>query len=171
MKDPDYGVRKCCMPTCNRTVPRNREHDVCQDCGIEIAIAHWHQASMRSAVAAELRARRDERREQRRQQLAANSVVYYIEVRPGVVKIGYTGNLKKRLMELRVSHTALLAIEPGGRDVEQERHQWFAHVRIHARREDFDLAPEIQGHIAAMRVLHPLPRWATLPDTSVVTRK
>lgn len=135
----------------------------------------WHAPRTYQAICealiSEAWTEKTERRDKRRADLEARGVVYYIELRPGVVKIGYTGQLQQRLASFRVSHTALLATEPGGRDVERERHLQFAQARLHPRREDFELVQEIQEHIDELRSLHPLPRWATLPDTTVVTRK
>lgn len=72
----------------------------------------------------------------------AQALVYYVRVREGRIKIGYTTQMKQRLSALRVDETELLATEPGGRDAEAQRHTQFAHLRI-GRTEDFRDAPEL----------------------------
>lgn len=50
--------------------------------------------------------------------------VYYVEV-DGMVKIGYTSNLKQRLRDYPPS-SILLGVEAGGRDLERRRHAQFS---------------------------------------------
>ena len=76
-------------------------------------------------------------------------VVYYITRvdRPGQVKIGTTKNLRTRLTELgrRGRTVTLIATEPGGRDLERQRHAEFAAIR--ADGEWFSYAAPIIAHI------------------------
>lgn len=72
-------------------------------------------------------------------------VVYYLELAGGDIKIGYTANLKQRLMDLRRPADALLATESGGREVEARRHAQFADERL-GRREDFKASPRLLAH-------------------------
>ncbi|MEV6432591.1 GIY-YIG nuclease family protein [Nocardia sp. NPDC051463] len=75
-----------------------------------------------------------------------DEVVYYIRFGDRV-KIGTTKNLEKRL--IAIPHDEVLATEPGGLYVEQQRHKQFAHIRVH--HEWFDLTPELSEHISAVR--------------------
>lgn len=84
--------------------------------------------------------------------------VYYVLLSPGIVKIGYTKFILNRMASFRASLSALLATEPGGREVEKRRHAQFAQERI-GRREDFRLTPRLQSHIESMRVKH--DTWLT----------
>lgn len=81
-----------------------------------------------------------------RARLAERSVVYYVQT-GRYIKIGFTSDLKRRLSELRLHETAVLAAEPGGRKLEAQRHAEFADERIDPRREDFALSLRIQEHI------------------------
>lgn len=84
-----------------------------------------------------------------RERRAAVSVVYY--VRTGrYVKIGYTSNLKARLVNLRLDATEVLATESGGRTLEAQRHAQFADERI-GKREDFVLSFRLQEHIRELQ--------------------
>jgi Arm DNA-binding domain/Meiotically up-regulated gene 113 len=64
--------------------------------------------------------------------IAAISVVYFVMV-GSAVKIGFTSNITARLKDLKAAtadRTAVLAIIPGGRDLEQKFHRVFAAARI-----------------------------------------
>jgi Meiotically up-regulated gene 113 len=78
-----------------------------------------------------------------------NEVVYYIRFRDRI-KIGTTRNLRQRLYEL--PYDELLAIEPGGREVERERHEQFAASRVIG--EWFEPDTALLKHIASL----PAPR-------------
>ena len=78
---------------------------------------------------------------------AATHVVYYVALRGDRIKIGTTTKLVRRLSEMRVRDEDVLAIEPGGRVLELERHHQFAHLRI-GRSEEFRRAPDLEDHIA-----------------------
>jgi hypothetical protein len=80
--------------------------------------------------------------------------VYYLTIRPGVIKIGFTRYLLSRLKSLRHPVTDLLATEPGGRGVEAERHRQFADERITTQAEDFRLSDRLAEHIRLMRATH-----------------
>ena len=90
---------------------------------------------------------------------AANcSVVYYIRI-DDHVKIGYSIHLRERAREMRViDPTALLAVEPGGREVERERHRQFAAERI-GRLEHFNPSRRLLAHIDVIRAKHGEP-WS-----------
>lgn len=70
---------------------------------------------------------------------ASTSVVYYVQRGDGMIKIGYSGNLKSRLSSLQREHGRLevLATHRGARDAEVWQHRAFAHLRIHPQREWF----------------------------------
>lgn len=90
------------------------------------------------------------------------SVVYYVRIRPGVIKIGVTINLDDRLKSMRMSAPGdLLAAEPGDRAIEKARHAKFADFRMDCRREDFAEADELLAYIRTVRARHGDPR--TLP--------
>jgi len=99
----------------------------------------------------------------------AQSVVYYVRLNDRI-KIGYTVNLKARLIGLRVSQDHVLATEPGGRKLEAIRHRQFAHLR-YGRWEEFEPVDELMEHIAAIRVRYGAPDitsyiTSALPPTS-----
>jgi hypothetical protein len=84
------------------------------------------------------------------------SFVYYVGVPGDLVKIGFTTNLRGRLTSLACRPSDVLALEPGGREVEQQRHADFAHLRWR-RTERFVLAPDLQHHIDMLLVMHGRP--------------
>lgn len=81
-------------------------------------------------------------------------VVYYLRLGNGDIKIGYTSNLPERMRALRARPGDLLAVEPGAREKEKERHQQFASLRRESWWEDFEPAPELLRHIEAVRAEH-----------------
>jgi hypothetical protein len=76
--------------------------------------------------------------------------VYYVDLYGSAIKIGYSRNVLRRLTELRRLPEHLLAVEPGGRRLEAERHAQFA-IERHGGLEDFDRSPELLAHIEAIR--------------------
>jgi len=81
---------------------------------------------------------------------AARSVVYYVLMPGGTIKIGFTIDLYQRMSNLRVDRDKVLATEPGGRPAERMRHRKFASIRI-GNREDFKDTPELRAWIAKVR--------------------
>lgn len=73
---------------------------------------------------------------------AHDPVVYYVKFGDRV-KIGTTTNFQARMSN--IPHDEVLAVEPGGRELEQLRHKQFAEARSH--REWFDLSAELFRHI------------------------
>lgn len=165
------SLRACAIPGCEKSLPVTRELPVCRDCGIKIAIVHAHDAELWDAITLERRRKWEREVAEQRQRKAQASCVYYVRLAPDRIKIGFTTNLKNRLGALRVHPSALLAWEPGGRDVERQRHQQFAADRITSRLEDFQDSATLLAWIESVKAEHGLPRNATLPDTSVVTRR
>lgn len=76
--------------------------------------------------------------------------VYYLMVGPNTVKIGTTKRLSQRINELRSDRQYVVALEPGGRTVERERHLQFAAERL-GRREDFRLSDRLKQHIESLQ--------------------
>ena len=84
-------------------------------------------------------------------------VVYYLRYRERI-KIGTSRNPKQRLAA--IWHEELLAVERGGRSLEQARHREFAHLREGG--EWFTAAPELLAHIDGLRngdPWHAYARW------------
>ncbi|WP_405964826.1 hypothetical protein OG713_34825 [Streptomyces sp. NBC_00723] len=87
--------------------------------------------------------------------------VYY--VRCGhLVKIGYTADLGQRFTSIRPNE--VLALEPGGQELETRRHRQF--VELRASGEYFHPGPALQSHIVELRGIHGSPTWASslVPD-------
>lgn len=84
----------------------------------------------------------------------STGLVYYIRIN-GQVKIGYTANLKQRSRAYPPG-SELLAVEPGTRDTERERHIQFSRFRARGR-EWFIESPELAAHIAALAEEHGVP--------------
>jgi len=78
------------------------------------------------------------------------SVVYYV-IFGDRVKIGTTSELTNRLANL--PYDELLAVEPGGRELERQRHNEWA--TAHIRGEWFHATPELLAHAYRVRQAHP----------------
>ncbi len=87
----------------------------------------------------------------------AESIVYYARNR-GTIKIGRTTNLRQRMESLRIDQDMVLAIEPGGFEVESQRLAQFAHLRF-GRREDFEIGDDLIAHIKAVRARYGPPTF------------
>jgi hypothetical protein len=87
--------------------------------------------------------------------------VYY--VRCGhLIKIGYTADLGQRFTSIRPNE--VLALEPGGQEVETQRHRQF--VALRASGEYFHPGPALQSHIVGLRNAYGPPEWtqSLVPD-------
>lgn len=93
--------------------------------------------------------------------LKAQSVVYYVRI-GDVIKIGFTGNVKQRMSQLRVPIDAILATEPGGREIEATRHKQFADLRV-GTLENFRPEKRLIDHIDAVREYHGDPKITDYP--------
>lgn len=91
--------------------------------------------------------------------LKAQSQVYYVRLGDHI-KIGYTVNMTQRMNALRADLSQVLATEPGGRELEAERHQQFAAERV-SRREDFNPSRRLLAHIEEIRAEHGEPLITT----------
>lgn len=106
-----------------------------------------------------------------RQQVAASRcpLVYYVRFADRI-KIGWTIDIRQRLHDL--PHDSLLALEPGGPDVERERHGQFA--ALHITGEWFRAAEPLLSHAAAlgcdwMTADAAALQEAELPETALLT--
>lgn len=99
-------------------------------------------------AAAMLRAQRE-----RPQPSDGPGFVYYVRLGDRV-KIGWTSNVARRMGELPVEQ--VLAVEPGSRRLERDRHAQFNHLSA-AGREWFTLAPDLLAHVAQLRDQHGVP--------------
>lgn len=161
--------------------PKKSFEPVCERCAVGTAQAVLRSPRLRDQIAdqqavEQLNAARSlawEREKERRttawQRLKTYGahVVYYVVVRPGVVKIGTTSSLTGRLQGLRLRPEDVLAAEPGDRRVEKQRHEQFDHLRIQKRWEDFTLTDDLQAHIDAVAAEHgdPFALEGWLTDT------
>lgn len=91
---------------------------------------------------------------------AHDPVVYYLGLPDGTIKIGYTTNLYTRATQL-YARDSILAIEPGGRERESERHAQFRAERV-GRSERFRRTDRLMRHIRRAVELHGEPDFATL---------
>lgn len=99
---------------------------------------NWRQHSGRSGSTSVRRATR------------GVEVVYYIRVADDEIKIGTSANMLERANRHGLpGKKAILAIEFGGRDLERQRHQQFAHLRI-GRTERFRPGVDLLAHIDAL---------------------
>ncbi|WP_454175367.1 GIY-YIG nuclease family protein [Gordonia sputi] len=69
-------------------------------------------------------------------------VVYYLQFN-GRIKIGFTTNLEERLRA--IPHDTVLAVEPGGCDIERKRHRQFRQHRVVG--EWFEPSEKLLDHI------------------------
>jgi hypothetical protein len=89
----------------------------------------------------------------RRPDVPKACVVYYCELRPGIVKIGTTMHLATRMGTLHIPPGAVLAAEPGHYELEKRRHRQFAGLRV-AQREDFRIDDALRAHIDEVASQH-----------------
>lgn len=81
-------------------------------------------------------------------------LVYFL-IRGEHVKIGTTCNLPRRVRSMQQPITDVLAVQPGGRDAEQEWHRRFAHLNdreTYGGKEWFHATDELLEAIAAEAV-------------------
>lgn len=84
-------------------------------------------------------------------------IVYYVQA-GDQIKIGTTGQLRTRMTALQAEHPVLLkllAVEPGGREIEAERHQMFAADRV--KGEWFRATASILEHAEGLRERFDMP--------------
>jgi hypothetical protein len=81
-------------------------------------------------------------------------LVYYARIRD-LVKIGTTTQFQARMSALDVDE--VLAVEPGGRELEQVRHAEFRPWYV--RNELFSPSDVLEAHIARLREVHDVPSY------------
>lgn len=108
------------------------------------ARVEWEKNRARMVAAAPLR----------RADPTAEGVVYYMRIN-GRIKIGYTSDLTKR-SRAYPPDTELLAVEPGGRDLEHQRHVQFARY-LDRGREWFTEGPLLVEHIRSVADSYSVP--------------
>lgn len=112
----------------------------------DLSLCDLHRSRLFEAIAARTEAlRREHDRAMREREKVAP--VYYVRRADGLIKIGWTGQLARRLTTLTREHgpIELLATHPGGRDVEQRQHARFRDARVEG--EWFRPTPELLAHI------------------------
>lgn len=85
----------------------------------------------------------------KRDALRRSPAVYYIQMNENI-KIGTTIDLSRRLADFSARSKDLLAVEPGGKPRERERHLQFGNDRVD-RGELFVPSPALLAHIATVR--------------------
>lgn len=90
----------------------------------------------------------------------AQQVVYYVRMpdessKSGQIKIGTTTNLTSRLLSLERAYGGgppeVLATEPGGHDIEQQRHGQFSHLSHGGFHEYFEPGHDLLAFIQQVR--------------------
>lgn len=79
-----------------------------------------------------------------------SNLVYYLMVGPQTVKIGTTGNLLRRVTQLRTDLQYVVAVEHGAFTLEAERHRQFDAERL-GKREDFIVSDRLTNHIRSIQ--------------------
>jgi hypothetical protein len=87
--------------------------------------------------------------------------VYYARIGEHI-KIGYARDVKKRMADYP-PETVVLAVEPGDKQLERDRHKEFTHSLMHGR-EWFRESYPIRQHIEKLREIHG-PKLADLNHT------
>jgi hypothetical protein len=131
---------ECCWPGCD-----SPPHTELPLCGRHIADVALVADRSIEAFLAGLAGERTPPR-----QMKADPVVYYVQLAPGIVKIGTTVDLRRRLVGLRVDPDAVLVTEPGGEPLERMRHAQFAHLWI-GRRENFRAEADLLSHVEMLQ--------------------
>jgi hypothetical protein len=164
----DWIGHRCGAPGCEERACRDiRTLPLCYEHGLEIA--RVYEARIMADCQRETEAATDRRFRRflvKQGNEGGDPVVYYVRI-GDYIKIGFSTRLRNRLASLRADE--LLAVEPGGPEMERQRHKEFASERIDLRRENFRPSERLEAHIEAVRAEHGLPHWATLPRTSEIT--
>lgn len=160
----------CWHPYCDKPTSfdmRGASIELCHSHAWEIATRYRHAILAEAQLTAAKSAGAANEREQVAQGNPGGEPVVYYAAIGDYIKIGYTTRLRNRLTTLRVDR--LLAQEPGGPELERQRHKEFTAERIDLRRENFRASDRLTTHIEALHERHGLPLWATRPRTSEVT--
>jgi hypothetical protein len=123
----------------------------------------WERIELLNKIAAPGVQRQQQEWQEYRQRCEEQAVVYYVRMLGGLIKIGTTTNMKARMEAFIIEE--VLATEPGGRDLEKERHAQFAHLKV--RGERFSAGEDLLSHIEAIREQHGEPNMTgRVPDTT-----
>lgn len=166
--------RTCAWPSCTVALDHDRVGILCRPHGDAVADAvledrvinryfevHGEALAMeqakRDASAAQEAADRRQLQQARDGQWLRNQPgwVYYLLVGEQV-KIGFTGDIRQRLRSYPPA-SELLAVEPGSRELEAQRHGEFRQ-HLAAGREWFRPHPELVQHMSDVVDLHGHPR-------------
>lgn len=160
---------ECSVQGCGHLANRDvRLLPICYEHGLEVARRYALRIVADERRAAAKTARSRVEKAETKAGNREGSLVYYVRI-GNYIKVGYSTRLRSRFTTLRADE--LLAVEPGGAELERQRHEEFDLERIDRRRENFADSDRLLQHIAALNEKHGLPRWATLPRTSIITRR
>jgi hypothetical protein len=148
---------RCVMPKCReKPDPTWPDLSLCES----HAFAVWRTTDFRYGYDA--RKRHEEELERARAEVTkpkraipTDGVVYYANVGGGHIKIGWTGDLTKRMRQYP-PNTVLLAVHPGTRADERKLHKRFAVHRAFGT-EWYPMVPVILDHIARVVAEHGQP--------------
>lgn len=153
----------CCWRTCENLAD-HPDHPLCEHHFRKVGMMFIHEnidvmriaagapttaELLEQLVATEPEEKRIARREvweAERAERRAAGIVYYVRM-GGMIKIGTTTNLVRRMQELYA--TELLATEAGGQQLEVQRHREFADER--RTRELFEPSDRLMEHIASLQ--------------------
>lgn len=169
---PKIDATHCPMPRGKRVCngPKLADRPLCEPCMIKVADEALRNPELAGQLGeqrgvTEFHVRRIDRQKEllteyaeykridRSEEAPKCGVVYYCELRPGIVKIGTTLYLHNRMSSLHIPRGAVLAAEPGTYDVEKLRHQQFAHLRI-GKPEDFIVDDSLRAHVDHLAAEH-----------------
>lgn len=122
----------------------------------EIQRAALHDRGLWQEALAELRKEEFAERSRKQHEQARSADVYYVQRTDGLIKIGWSGNLRSRLNTLRREHghLTLLATHSGGVEAEAAQHKRFAHLRETG--EWFWPEPDLLAHIERINDRRPI---------------
>lgn len=143
------------------TEPHFAESKVIQTAASNILVRKSVEKQEAAAKEAIYKARYAYEQDLRKGVVAEQEQVYYIALRD-CIKIGTTYNMVARMSQLMPD--AVLATEPGGREVEKARHRQFKTLRAPLGREYFSVHPDLLAHIEAILVEHGPPTITTYPS-------
>ncbi|SDT22312.1 GIY-YIG nuclease family protein [Microterricola viridarii] len=87
----------------------------------------------------------------KREVVTHQPIVYYLRFRSRV-KIGTTTQCRRRFAAIPCEEWC--AFEPGSRSLESQRHRQFAKSRASGHHEWFEPSPELEQHMADLRMAH-----------------
>lgn len=163
-------VTECAWPDCDRSTPETFEQNRLGVLCLDHAWSHYDamnqylvwDGTTDSALAKDFRARQvpldqitDEERAERKAILEQGQV-YYLLVGERV-KIGFSGTLHQRLRTYPPG-SKLLAVEPGTKQLERQRHRQFGEYLV-AGREWFEPSDELLAHTRDLANQHGKPDY------------